>query len=285
MDSALPKGIWVAIVAAVGVSMFGIHYSMRSVSDSTVVEQRQQKKHDESQEGPIQVILDPGHGGSDGGTVVFSLLEKELALDLSLRVRRALKRRGIHAILTREGDRDVELAERVAIGRKHPGIPFVSIHLNRFKHASVRGAEVYVMDGKPVPLPAVKGHSDPRSGSAGLQWIDDSGDNQGFFDRRGTMLAEKVITSMTADGKLKNRGVRQRKLFIVEHAPPPAVLVECGYLSNPSEARNFSKAAFRESVAESIAEGIATYLAKVEENPMYGFKRDSAPGAAVLTIK
>ena len=231
------------------------------------------------------MVLDPGHGGGDGGTVVFSLLEKELALDISIRVRRALERDGIRAVMTRQGDRDIELAERVALGRKHPGVPFVSIHLNRYKSASVRGAEVYVMDGKPVPLPVVKGYDSRTTGGSELHWTSENTTSQGFFDRRSTTLGTQILAAMTSDGDLENRGVRQRKLFIVEHAPPPSVLIECGYLSNPGEARKFSKAAFREKVAQNIAKGIGSYLEEAEKNPIYGFTRDSTLGEAVLTIK
>jgi len=284
MDSALPKGIWFAIAAAVGMSMLGIHYSMKSVEDAPT--QPVVKVADGSLKGkPVRVVLDPGHGGGDGGTVVFSLLEKELVLDLSMRVQRALERDGIRAVMTRQSDNDVELAERVALGRKHPGVPFVSIHLSRYKSPSVRGAEVYVMDGKPVPLPVVKGYDGHKIGGSELRWTSDNSTNQGFFDRRSTTLGTQILAAMTADGDLKNRGVRQRKLFIVEFAPPPAVLIECGYLSNPSEARKFSKAAFREKVAQNIADGIRNYLDAAEKNPTYGFTRESALSDAVLTIK
>lgn len=285
MDSALPKGIWFAIVAAVGMSMFAIHLAMKT-SDEVPSPPSEVKIADDRMKGkPVRVVLDPGHGGVDGGTVVFSLLEKELVLDISMRVRRALEREGIRAVMTREADRDVELAERVAMGRKHPGVPFVSIHLNRYKSPSVRGAEVYVMDGKPVPLPVVRGYDGQKAGGSELRWTDDFSSNQGFFDRRSTTLGTHLLEAMTGDGALENRGVRQRKLFIVEHAPPPAVLIECGYLSNPGEARKFSKAAFREKVAQSIADGIRAYLDAAEKNPSYGFTRESARSDAVLTIK
>lgn len=265
--------------------MLGIHYSMKSMED-TPSKQPATVVADDSMKGqPVRVVLDPGHGGGDGGTVVFSLLEKELVLDISMRVRRALDRDGIRAVMTRQADSDIELAERVALGRKHPGVPFVSIHLNRYKSASVRGAEVYVMDGKPVPLPVVKGYDGQKRGGAELRWTSDDSANQGFFDRRSTALANHILETMTADGDLKNRGVRQRKLFIVEYAPPPAVLIECGYLSNPSEARKYSKAAFREKVAQNIAKGIGNYLDAAENNSTYGFTRDSALSDAVLTIK
>ena len=265
--------------------MLGIHYSMKSVDDAPTEDSAAVVADDTLRGEPVRVVLDPGHGGGDGGTVVFSLLEKELALDISMRVRRALERDGIRAVMTRQGDLDIELAERVALGRKHPGVPFVSIHLNRFKSASVRGAEVYVMDGKPVPLPVVKGYNGQTMGGSELHWTNDNSGNQGFFDRRSTTLGTQILAAMTSDGDLKNRGVRQRKLFVVEHAPPPAVLVECGYLSNPGEARKFSKAVFREKLAQNIAKGIASYLDAASKNPTYGFTRDSAPGEAVLTIK
>ena len=285
MDSALPKGIWIAIVVAVGVSMFGIYQSMKPIEEFPKEVVGENAGDGMSGDGPVHVVLDPGHGGGDGGTVVFSLLEKELALDISLRVQRALRRNGIRALMTRRSDHDVALEERVAIARKYPGTPFVSIHLNRFKSASVSGAEVYVMDGKPVPLPVVKGYDGQASGDSELHWTSGDPSSRGFYDRRSTTLGSLILDRMTEDGELNNRGLRQRKLFVVEHAPPPAVLIECGYLSNPSEARKFSKAAFREKVALDIAEGITAYLEAAADNPTYGFKRDSKPGDAVLTIK
>ncbi|QQL45180.1 N-acetylmuramoyl-L-alanine amidase family protein [Sulfuriroseicoccus oceanibius] len=290
MDSALPKGIWIAIVVALAVAMGAMHYALRDGMGTGDQNAGQAEVGEKASAGglsrqPVEVVLDPGHGGDDGGTVVFSLLEKELVLDISQRVRRELARHKIRAVMTREEDVQVELPDRVAIARKHPGVPFVSIHLNRFRKPSVAGMEVYVHDGDPVPVPRAAGHDSGAKGGE-LQWLNDGdGERNTFYDRRSTTLAHLILDAVTTETKLNDRGVRQKNLFVVKNTPPPSVLVECGYLSNPNDARKFAKAAFRETVAKAIARGIMEFLEGSKTDPTYGFDRTGELGNSVLTVK
>ncbi len=208
-------------------------------------------------QGPVRVVIDPGHGGADGGMVAFGLLEKELVLDLGLRVAVALRGRGISAALTRETDRWVYLEDRASFAREHPGAVFVSIHLNRYSSPRVRGVEAFVH----TPAQALE-----------LEWKDDEGRRVTgrFHDERSRELGELLSRRIAERCGLRNRGVKESRLFLARQVPAPSVVLECAYLSNPMEARLVASADFRQEMAAAIAEAIEDYLVKSADDVKFG---------------
>jgi len=204
---------------------------------------------------PVQVVIDPGHGGNDGGTYVFGLKEKDLVLDLGLRVARELRLRGIGVALTRDRDKWVDLSERAEIAKAHPDSLFVSLHLNRYKSAIARGVEAFVhTPGRAIKIP-VAGEDQPRT----------------FHDERSNELARRLVNGIASGCGLRDRGVKESRLLLAREAPSPSVVLECAYLSNPMEARLMTKPAFRQRMAEAIATEIEGFLNDREADPLLGF--------------
>lgn len=172
------------------------------------------------------VVVDAGHGGHDSGAFTRGgrrqprLLEKDLTLDVARRVGGKLRAAGFHVVMTRASDRFITLDDRVDCSNAYRKSVFVSIHFNDTRRRAVHGAETY-------------------------------------HNRRGTwQLAERIQRALASMPAGEDRGVRTARYRVLRKSEGPALLVECGYLSNPDEARRCASAAWREAVATRIANAI-----------------------------
>ncbi|MEO7167477.1 MAG: N-acetylmuramoyl-L-alanine amidase [Spartobacteria bacterium] len=170
------------------------------------------------------VVVDAGHGGKDSGAARrHSPPEKVVALDVALRVDRKLRESQLKTALTRSNDTFVPLDNRVAFGNQQKNSIFLSIHFNDSRRQGVEGIETYY-------------HS-PYA-----------------FD-----LASAIERNLSTLPGTVNRGVHPARFRVLRNAQYPSVLVECGYLSNRSEARDVASATYREMLADKIAEAIVDY--------------------------
>lgn len=195
------------------------------------------------------VVIDAGHGGRDGGATNNGLREKDLTLDTALRLERHLRAQGFPVVLTRRDDRFLELFERAHIANKIPRALFVSIHFNDNTTASGDGVETFYAQQKAA-------------------FSDDGWSLVGLFDGateappldQGAAFARSVQASMVAQLGVTDRGAKPRQLAVVRLTRCPAVLVEGGFLNNPSEARKLGQDEYRERLAVAIADGVRTYM-------------------------
>ena len=192
------------------------------------------------------VIIDPGHGGNDDGARARGLVEKQLTLDVALRIEKLLKQYNFPVVLTRRDDSYVGLSERAAIGNKIEHSIFVSIHFNQHLSVQSSGIETFYATEKVPP-------------EAEWNWM-------GVFSKptpagtdNGETLAGYIHAALVMRTDLPNRGIRPRPLHVVRHTRSPAVLVECGFMSNAIEARLLANEPYRELLARAIAEGILTF--------------------------
>jgi N-acetylmuramoyl-L-alanine amidase len=170
------------------------------------------------------VVVDAGHGGKDSGAYRRNCPpEKAVALDVALRVDRKLRESQLKTILTRANDTFIPLDDRVALGNEQRNSIFVSIHFNDSPRRVVEGVETYY-------------HS-PYA-----------------YD-----LASAIEQNLSTLPGTVNRGVHPAGFRVLRNAHYPSVLVECGYLSNRSEARDAANAEYREKLADKIAEAIVDY--------------------------
>ena len=178
--------------------------------------------HRPGPKGFTTVILDAGHGGKDSGAVsrTTGAQEKDLALDTATRVRRKLGGK-VRVVMMRSGDSFVDLDDRVDRASRKDGAILVSIHYNSGP-SRLRGPETY-------------------------WWRVDS---HGLATRLQRGLEKAVPRPHD------NRGQVRRRLRLTRNPNIPSVLVECGYLSNPSEARLCNSAAYRDKLASAIADAI-----------------------------
>lgn len=180
---------------------------------------------------PRLIVIDPGHGGSDRGTVHGGVSEADLTLDMAKRLRDILVARGWQVKLTHETDVDVyapndsphdELQARVDVANNAGARLFVSIHVNAFINSGPYGTTYYI--SKPDDSP----------------------------------LASAMETHLESDGT-KDDGIVKSHLYVTYHTKMPAVLVETAFLSNPNDYTLLTSAAWRQKVAQGLADAIAQY--------------------------
>ncbi len=209
-----------------------------------------------ARQGHRLVVLDPGHGGKDGGAEsAAGLLEKTLALDIANRVRKHLEAAGHTVRLTRPDDRYLGLAERAKLAKEWKADLFVSIHLNSVTRFDAAGVETFALS-----LPGHPSTNDPP-GHVPSHLIH-AGNRH---DAANTALAFFLQKAMVKGNQVEDRGLRRARFQVLREAPCPAALVECGFLSNPREAGRLSVSYYREKMALSLAQGIDNYLREVKK--------------------
>ena len=176
---------------------------------------------------PSIVVIDPGHGGEDrGGIPGQKLAEKVFTLDTGKRLARILRARGdIDVVMTRDDDRFVSLAERTNIANQYRGrdAVFVSIHYNAAPREGAYGIETYY-------------------------------NNQRAY-RLAALVHPRVVQAMDSI----SRGIRQRRYRVLRNNRLPAILVECGFLTNHFEGERASNPNYRQRIARAIASAILLY--------------------------
>ena len=192
------------------------------------------------------VIIDAGHGGEDGGASSASgLIEKHLNLEISCILRDMLEKAGVEVVMTRTDDRllydrnvdfqgrkkKLDLAARLEVARTYEEGIFVSIHMNSFSDKRYSGLQVWYSQNCP-----------------------------------GSMVLAQKIQSHTRE-KLQPNNKRtikaaDSKIFLLDNAISPAVLIECGFLSNPEEARLFESQAYKNELARVIYEAIMEFISE-----------------------
>lgn len=207
---------------------------------------------------PRTIVLDPGHGGSDPGNrnTRLRLDEKVFTLDVARRLERLLKAQGYRVVLTRTGDRAVDLDDRTEIARRAGADLFISIHFNSAV-PSVRGVETFVL------TPQHQRSSPQRERDGGLARTAFPGNRH---DHWSTVLGYDVHRHLVAKLGAADRGLKRFRYRVLATAPCPAVLVEAGFLSHTGEGRQVSSTAYRQRIAEGIAAGIrqhGTLLARL----------------------
>jgi N-acetylmuramoyl-L-alanine amidase len=196
------------------------------------------------------VVIDPGHGGSNTGThnLADGRFEKEFTLDWAMRLRPLLESNGWTVFLTRTNDTDVSLADRVAFASRHHADLFISLHFNSAApNTSQNGLETYCLTPTGMPSTLKRGYSD--------LWTDHYPNNN--YDVGNLELALRLQSSLLRATGEEDRGIRRaRFMSVLQGQQCPAVLIEGGFLSNPAEAKKIENPAFRQKLAEGVAEAL-----------------------------
>jgi N-acetylmuramoyl-L-alanine amidase len=221
--------------------------------------------------GPL-VVIDPGHGGRDPGTAAAdSIAEKDVAIAIAQRLASALSSRGFETLLTRTDDTFLSLADRMAVANRAHADLFISVHLNSSPDPGTAGIETYYLnnttDRATIRLARMEngvagGYSAP--GQADLNYIL-SDLRQGYKANESASLA-RMIEAETAANIAASQGLRVHTLgakkgpfYVLVGAEMPAVLVECGFLSNAAEAQELTAPGYQQSLADGIADAVVHY--------------------------
>jgi len=190
------------------------------------------------------IVIDAGHGGVDGGAVgIHKEIEKDINLSIAITLNTMLKASGYNTVMTRETDISIhdpqyttirrqkvsDIQNRLKIAEETPNSIFVSIHQNRFEQSKYYGAQIFYSTN----------------------------------NAEGKILAETLRTQFKTLLQPENERETkpaQKNLYILHHATCPAVLVECGFLSNPQEAELLSTEEYQQKVAFTVYTGLMSYL-------------------------
>lgn len=174
------------------------------------------------------VVIDAGHGGHDrGGVPGQRISEKGMTLDVAQRLKKVLRASGYRVIMTRDSDSFISLGTRSAIANSYRGATFVSVHFNSARRSGANGIETY------------------------------------YYRRDSAGLAASIHRNVVAVAPTENRGIRRRGYSVLRRTAIPGVLVECGFLTNPTEGRYALNASYRQRLAEAIARGIQRQRAPI----------------------
>lgn len=255
-------------------------YGHRLVVDLTSIASRQKTRSlTQQQQGgrprEIVIAIDPGHGGEDPGAIGRAgVREKDVVLQIARRlVTEISKVRGFRGELMRTGDYYVSLRDRIERARKARADLFVSIHADAFRDRRVRGSSVYVLSRNGASSEAAKWLADKENASdlVGGVSLDDKDNllasvlldlSQAATLSASGAAGNQVLSELINTGKLHKRQV-QRAGFVVLKSPDiPSMLIETGFISNPSEESRLRNAKYQQRLAKAVARGIRRYFEK-----------------------
>jgi N-acetylmuramoyl-L-alanine amidase len=226
-------------------------------------------------QGVRTVIIDPGHGGSDPGAGSRNgedagAFEKNLTLELARQLEERLEQAlNVRVVLTRTSDATLSLDDRSALANQYKGDLLISLHLNSSPNTSARGAETYFSSFEATDAEAMRaaeaanrGDGDPLFELELMLWDLAQSRYLGQSQRFASLVQAELNDSLG----LRNRGVKQAPFKVLLGAAMPAVLVEFGFLSNPSEQERLRSAEYRVKLVESLVRAVARYKAQVEQS-------------------
>ena len=213
-----------------------------------------------------RVVIDPGHGGKDPGAIWQGVKEKDIVLDIAQRVRQKVSRlTGCEALLTRSKDVFLPLESRTAFANTHDADLFVSIHINAASSHRLNGIETYFLnlasDEESMRVAARENATTRRSLSDLQVILNDLMLNSKINESNqlARTLQQTLIERVRRQYTVQDLKVKQAPFYVLIGARMPAVLTEVGFLTNAQEHQRLTNPAYRDQLAEGIAEGIAAY--------------------------
>jgi N-acetylmuramoyl-L-alanine amidase len=213
------------------------------------------------------VILDPGHGGTDPGAVGGGVREKDVTLDVASRVKTLLEEGHLAVSLTRDGDTTLSLRDRVLFANARRPDLFVSIHVNSLPAVrDKRVVETYVLGTTTdARLQALAGDENRESGYTLADYrrllegvLQDA--RSGESKRLAHAVQGGLVTGLKPAGpRLEDHGVKEAPFVVLIATEMPGILAEVSTVSNDDEARRLKDAAYRQTIARALADGILAY--------------------------
>jgi len=214
------------------------------------------------------ILLDPGHGGEDNGATFNKIHEKDLALRISKKIYKRLKKNGFQVYLTRSIDREVTLEKRAELAEKVRADLFISIHLNSSHKKRSNGFEIYYLDNHTDA--AIKKVEEIEN----KEWTGEQKVvNQILTDlviertaktsrRLSTLIHRSVMRKVKKRYGFKDRGIKPGLFYVLALSKRPAALIEVGFISNKNELKKMLSPKFQNRFSDAIVRGIKKYFAK-----------------------
>ncbi len=219
------------------------------------------------------VVIDAGHGGKDPGTRHNGILERDVALDLAKRLGKVLRAEGFDVKYTRTGDTFVSLNGRAEIANRHKADIFISLHINASTNAKKTGFETYYLDVSSSTAAASLASFENMLSNRKLGDLENiitdlmRGARRDESVRLARDVQQKTLSRLAKKGyTMHNGGIRGAPFVVLMGTNMPAVLVEAGYCTNRAEAKRLGSTAFRNAMAQGIADGVLAYAERLRSS-------------------
>ena len=220
-----------------------------------------------------RIVIDPGHGGKDPGCFASGgIKEKDIVLSLAKIVSEKIEKDiGCEVLLTRSDDVFVPLERRTAVANMQKADLFISLHINAHRSKNIRGLETYFLNmatDRRAVMVAARENATSEKNISDLQTIlNDLMLNTKIHE--SSRLAHEVQKGMLSQtGKkykdVKDLGVKQAPFYVLIGAQMPAILVETGFITNPTERKRLVDKGYQEKIAEGIVAGITEYIKSID---------------------
>jgi N-acetylmuramoyl-L-alanine amidase len=221
----------------------------------------------------VVIAVDAGHGGEDPGAIGRNKTrEKDVVLQISREIKRAIDAEpGMRAVLTRDGDYYIPLRGRYEKARKARADLFVSVHADAFKNRNVRGSSVFVLSarGASSEFARLLADSENASDLVGGVTLSDKDDmlasvlldlSQSATREASNKVANDILGALKRMGKTHKSQVGRANFMVLKSPDVPSVLIETGFISNPSEEKRLGQKDFQQRTARAITLGIRDYF-------------------------
>ena len=214
------------------------------------------------------IVIDAGHGGKDpGGVSSGNLIEKPIALSISKKIAALLTAKGYTVLLTRDTDRFIQLKDRTAFATQHKADLFLSIHANASGNSKANGIETYYLDvtssDKNSELIAARENANSGYSIQELESL-----LKGIIveskSKDSRRLAQHVQQEMINATGATDRGVKHARFVVLIGTTVPAILIETGFITNPSEGQKLTSETYQQKIAAAVVRGIEKFLGSSE---------------------
>ena len=227
-----------------------------------------------------RIVIDPGHGGRDPGTISKGLSEAALTLDVALRLEKLLQKElGVEVVLTRRTDVFIPLEERTAIANRQNADLFLSIHANSSRSAGAKGIETYFLSFASSPEAEEVAARENSASEREMHQLPDIIKaitlNNKLDESRdlANMVQESLVTNLKKTNKdVRSRGVKKAPFVVLIGAQMPSVLAEIAFITNRQELQLLKTSAYKDKIAQALHAAVLRY-------------RKSLKGAAVTTVE
>jgi len=216
-----------------------------------------------------RVVIDPGHGGHDTGTIgPKGLREKDVVLDVALRLKKLIeKNRGSSVLLTRRDDTFIPLEERTAIANEKAADLFISVHANASRDPDARGVETYYLNFTSSPESLEVAARENATSQESVHELQDLIKKIAMTEKIresrefAQLVQHELYASVVKAGKAqRDRGLKKAPFVVLIGANMPSILAEISFLSNPRDERLLKRRDYRQKVAQALYQGITRYV-------------------------
>lgn len=210
------------------------------------------------------IVIDAGHGGKDpGGVSSGTLIEKPIALSISKKIGALLSAKGYTVLLTRDTDRFIQLKDRTAFATEHKADLFLSIHANASGNSKANGIETYYLDvastDKNSELIAARENANSGYSIQELESL-----LKGIIveskSKDSRRLAQHVQQELVNATGATDRGVKHARFVVLIGTTVPAILIETGFITNPSEGQKLTSETYQQKIASAVVRGVEKFL-------------------------